>query len=210
MRRFEFQASVAREGELRRWQKRVPPANIFSFVLSGGVGWILLGLAGLYVYDAYLNYHSRFGKATALIDGCPLTARNIILILDNSRSMEGTEGTVKQLRDQLQATGISIGAEEKSQGFGFSTTGPDDNALHTLEQALRNNPSADAIYLFSDFDPTSTPYLPDAENTPGYSRLQELLRQGRRRLYLGTVRMPPPSELVRIARESGGDLIQNK
>src|SRR5262249_49775615 len=171
MRRFEFQASVAREGELRRWQKRVPPANIFSFVLSGGVGWILLGLAGLYVYDAYLNYHSRFGKATALIDGCPLTARNIILILDNSRSMEGTEGTVKQLRDQLQATGISIGAEEKSQGFGFSTTGPDDNALHTLEQALRNNPSADAIYLFSDFDPTSTPYLPDAENTPGYSRL---------------------------------------
>src|SRR5262249_297040 len=151
-----------------------------------------------------LNYHSRFGKATALIDGCPLTARNIILILDNSRSMEGTEGTVKQLRDQMQATGISIGAEEKSQGFGFSTTGPDDNALHTLEQALRNNPSGEGIYLFSDFDPTSTPYLPDAENTPGYSRLQELLRQGRRRLYLGTVRMPPPSELVRIARESGG------
>src|SRR5262245_58752630 len=119
MRRFEFQTSAANEDELRRWQRRTSPAHIFSYALSGGGRWLLLGLASLYAYNAYLNYHSRFAKSTAFIEGHPLTARNIILILDSSGSMRGTEGTIKQLHDRLQAAGISIGAEKNADGFGF-------------------------------------------------------------------------------------------
>jgi hypothetical protein len=208
MRRFDFQASTANEDELRRWQRRTPPAYIFSYALSGSVGWLLLALAGLYVYHAYLNYHSRFGKATAFIEGHALTARNIVLIVDKSNSMAGTEGTIQQLRERLERAGISIRAEEKSEGFGFgvASQGAADNALHHLEAVLQQNPSADAIYLFSDFDPHSN----DSTDEAGYRRLRELLQQGHRRLYLGTVRMEPDPALLAIAKQSGGDLIRSQ
>jgi hypothetical protein len=79
-----------------------------------------------------------------------------------------------------------------------------------LEQALQTHPDVDAIYLFSDFDPTNEPYKSDFNDPAGYARLRDLLRQGRRRLYLGTVRLKPPEPLVRIALESGGDLISSR
>jgi hypothetical protein len=208
MRRFEFQANAANEDEVRRWQTRAHPIHAFGYALGSSLGWFVLGLAALYVYHAYLNYHSQFAKGTAFIEGHALTARNIILIVDKSGSMVGTEERIKQLRERLQRAGISVRAKELSEGFGFgvATQGAADNALNHLEQALRLNPSADAVYLFSDFETHENDLTDDA----GYARLRELFRQGRRRLYLGTVRDAPSPQLIQIARESRGDVIESK
>jgi hypothetical protein len=211
MRRLEFEATSTEE-EVRRWQKQSRLDHPFSGALSASFGWFLIGLAGLYVYHSYLDYHSKFGRPTTFVDGRALTATNVVLLIDNSGSMRGTEQRIQDLRERLQRAGISIGSEKRSDGFGFgvATRGAPENALHYLEEALRENPAADAIYVFSDFDPTSESYPPDESNAAGYARLREILRQRHRRLYLGTVRMLPTEPLIRIARESGGDVIQSK
>jgi hypothetical protein len=205
---------------VRRWQKQsrlVPP---FSSVLGGNIGWFLVGLAGLYVYHSYLNYHSRFGKSTAFVQGKAFAAKNVILLVDESGSMKAhyegneyfpdTEPILQKQLEQLRASGISVGERHRPLGFGFSVVGHQRNALHTLDAALQENPTADAVYLFSDFDPTNVPYEPDYSDSDGYARLRELLRKGHRRLYLGTVRKQPDRKLIQITKESGGDVIQSK
>jgi hypothetical protein len=211
MRRLEFHATSSEE-EVRRWQKQSRLVHPFGGVLSGSVGWFLIGLTGLYVYHSYLDYHSGFGRRTTFVDGRAVTATNIILLIDNSGSMRGTEQRIRDLRERLRRSGISIGSEKRPDGFGFgvATPGARENALSYLEEALRENPAADAIYVFSDFDPTFESYPPDESNPAGYARLREILRQGHRRLYLGTVRNLPSEQLIRIARESGGDVIESK
>jgi hypothetical protein len=212
MRRLEFHARAPDEEEVRRWKKQARLLHPVSSALGGNFGWFLIGLASLYVYHSYLNYHSRFAKPTAFINGKALTATNVVLVIDNSGSMKGTEERITQLRQRLQSAGISVAAEKRSDGFGFGVATPRarDNALYFLEEALRQSPGADAVYLFSDFDPTDRPYEPDFSDIAGYARLRELLQQGRRRLYLGTVRTQPGEELIRIAKESGGDVIESK
>jgi hypothetical protein len=213
MRRLEFHAGAASEDDVRRWQKQSRPIHALSGLLSGGVGWLLVGVASLYVYHSYLNYHSRFGKPTASIDGRAFTASNVIVLVDTSDSMKGTDTILNRHLDQLRNTRVSVGNPSDVKGFGFSTTGPPDNALHVLEQALQKNSAADAIYLFSDFyPPNDAPdaYPPNKDDGAGYERLRKLLQEGHRRLYLGTVRNLPDRQLVRIARESGGNLIESK
>jgi hypothetical protein len=218
MRRLEFHASAASEDDLRRWQTRL--THPLRLALCGATGWFLAGVAFLYVYHAYLNYHSRFGKPVALVEGKAFTAKNVILLVDTSGSMRAhdednkhfpdTEPILQRQLERLQTSGISVGDRFGAQGFGFSVVGDASNGLHSLEAALQRNPNADTIYLFSDFDPTNVPYPPDFSDADGYARLREVLRQGHRRLYIGTVRKQPDRELIRIARESGGDLIESK
>lgn len=212
MRRLEFHASIPSEEDVRHWRRQSHLVHPLSNVLGGALGWFLIGLASLYVYHSYLDYHSRFARPTAFINGKALTATNVVLVIDGSGSMRGTEEKIRQLRERLQSAGISVGAEKRADGFGFGVATPRarDNSLYYLEEALRQDPAADAVYLFSDFDPTNEIYDPDLSDAAGYARLRELLRQRHRRLYLGTVRMPPGEQLIRIAKESGGDVIESK
>ena len=212
MRRLQFRASVPSDEEVRQWKKQSRLMHPFIGALSANVGWLLIAVAGLYVYHSYLNYHSRFARPTAFINGKALTATHVVLVIDGSGSMSGTQDRIRQLRDRLQSAGISVGAESRSDGFGFGVATPRarDNALYHLEEALRQDPAADGIYLFSDFDPTTEVYEPDLSDAAGYARLRELLQQKHRRLYLGTVRMQPGEELIRIAKESGGDVIESQ
>lgn len=152
----------------------------------------------------------------ALVEGKPFAAKSVILLVDASGSMhshnEGgkhfpdTEPILQKQLEKLRASGIFIGDRLSPLGFGFSVSGHTRNALHALEEALRRNPNGDAVYLFSDFDRTNVPYEPDSSDADGYARLSVLLRQGN----LGAVRKQPDPELLRIARESGGDLIESK
>jgi hypothetical protein len=210
MRRFDFRADTLTEEDERHWQRQSRQPRSFNGALGNAAGWVLLGLAAFYVYHSYLNYHSRFGKLTAVINGKTFTAGEVLLLVDASGSMRGTDAMLGRQTDQLRQARVNVSNRYNTDGFGFSVSGPDNNALHGLEQALHNYPAADAIYLFSDFDPTTNPYAPDANDPAGYGRLRDLLRQGHRRLYLGTVRSRPPEPLIRIARESGGDLISSR
>ena len=198
------------EEDERRWERYARPVPAFGNFISGGAGWLLLGLAIVYLNNAYLNYHSRFGRPTAVMNGRRFTGTNVLLLVDTSGSMRGTEAILSNRTTDLQKAGITVANRSNTDGFGFSATGPANNGLHVLEQALQTHPDVDAIYLFSDFDPTNEPYKSDFNDPAGYARLRDLLRQGRRRLYLGTVRLKPPEPLVRIALESGGDLISSR
>lgn len=210
MRRFDFRADTATEEDERRWQRRSRPPGPLSSVWGNGAGWLLVSLAALYVYHAYLDYHSRFGKPTTIINGKAFTATDVVLLIDASGSMRGTETILGRQTDQLQQAHVSVSNRSNTDGFGFSVNGPANNALHVLEQVLQAHPAADAIYLFSDFDPTNERYAPDDDDAAGYQRLRDLLREGQRRLYLGTVRLRPREALIRIARESGGDVISSE
>jgi hypothetical protein len=115
---------------------------------------------------------------------------------------------LKGLINQLKNAGISVDNPVETQGGGFSAAGSEDNSLKKLEAALRENPGADAIFVFSDFTIYTIAW--DEDDAAGYLRLRELLRGGRRRLYLGTVNLKPHEDLITIARDSGGGLIEVK
>src|SRR5260370_25765872 len=107
MRRFDFRADTATEDDVRRWQRQVRSFRPLTNIVSGSAGWILIGLVALYVYHGYLNYHSRFGTPTAVIKGRVFTARNVIVLVDPSGSMRGTEHTLQEHLDELKRVRIS-------------------------------------------------------------------------------------------------------
>jgi hypothetical protein len=207
MRRLEFHAHVLTEKDVRRGQRRSYSLRPFAGRHTSIPGAIFIALAALYVCREYLQYHGRFVSSgyTAVLGDQRFTARNVLLLLDVSFSMGGTKATLDRQIEQMLKAGITIDARSESWGFGFNLADP-YNALNKLEAALRTNPAVDAIYLFSDFDPGALDYSDEA----GYARLRQLLREGRRRLYLGTVRLEPDARLLQIARESRGGLITEK
>jgi len=207
MRHLHFHGYAPSGKNVRRGQRRPSSLRPFAGFPTSIPAAILIALAALYVFREYLQYHNRFVSSgyTAIVAGQKFTARNVLLLLDYSPSMRGKEATLNRQIEQMRKAGIIIIASSESYGFGFNLADP-NNALNKLKEALRANPAVDAIYLFSDFDPGPVDYSDEA----GYAELRELLRQGRRRLYLGTVRDQPEQRLLQIARESGGDLITEK
>ncbi|SRR6266404_1518659 len=208
MRVLEFQIKGLTQDELRRRRKHQESAHVFQRFLAGwSKGARVLIWAALAVAALYILQWSYTPSAT--LNGHVFTGKNVIILEDISPSMrESEERRLTVLINQLKSSGISVDNRAKTQGGGFSATGAEDNSLKTLEQALKENPGADAIFVFSDFTNFDNPW--DRNDAAGYQRLRDLL--GRRRLYLGNVNAnaQPPNELIRIARDSGGDLIEAK
>src|SRR2546425_3353145 len=207
MRVLEFQIKGLTQDELKRRQKRQKPANVFQRFLAGlSTGARVLVWAALAVTALYALQWSY--TPSVMIYGHVFTGKNVIILEDISGSMGETE--VRQLTaliNQLKDSGVSVDNPVTTQGGGFSAAGSEDNSLKKLEGALKANPGADAIFVFSDFTIFDLPW--DGNDAAGYQRLRELLR-GHRRLYLGTVNLPPPDELITIARASRGGLIEVK
>ncbi len=207
MRVLEFQIKGLTQDELKRRRKHQESANVFKRFLAGlSTGARVLVWAALAVAALYILQWSY--TPSVILNGQVFTAKNVIILKDVSGSMGGTEERLQGLINQLKNAGISVDNPVETQGGGFSVAGSDDNSLKKLEKALKENPAADAIFVFSDFTIFGFPW--DGSDAAGYQRLRELLRGGQRRLYLGTVNLQPPDELIRIARDSGGGLIEAK
>jgi hypothetical protein len=164
------------------------------------VVWTTLAFAGLYALD---GTYSLIENDPGMIRSRLVTATNVIILPDDSGSMGDKQEQLQALVSKLKPN--EVNPENKTDGGGFSSTGPANNSLHKLETALRANPAADAVFVFSDFE--FGDYPADVHDDAGFERLRQLLG-GRRRLYLGTVKNQPPEKLIDIARGSGGGLIQ--
>ncbi len=176
----------------RLWRRLAPITQV--------VVWTALAVAGLYALDqTYVVLENDPG----MIRGRLVTASNVIILPDDSGSMGDKQEQLLALVSQLKPN--EVNPENRTDGGGFSSTGPANNSLHKLETALRANPNADAVFVFSDFE--FGDYPADVHDDAGFEQLRQLLG-GRRRLYLGTVKDPPPEKLIDIARRSGGGLIQ--
>ena len=138
----------------------------------------------------------------ANINATQVTSDRVVVLVDSSGSMAGTEQTVQSQLQQLSAAGISIVNRVPVPGFAIASA-DQYSLLDTLLQGLAANPSADAVYVISDFSVND-----DAANdTAAYERLRMALDERGARLYWSTVRGAPPPMYYALARNSGGDVI---
>ncbi|MCH8829565.1 MAG: hypothetical protein IID45_08315 [Planctomycetes bacterium] len=113
--------------------------------------------------------------------------------------------------ETLERSGMKVD-QITVNGFGVKEA-RDDNLLHAIEESLLAKPKPDAIYAFSDFirlDGEGQVLAYWASDDAGWTELERLLETHRVRLYLGTVRDEPVSRLEKIARKSGGGLVDMK
>ena len=176
-------------------------ARISAWLVASGIGVYGIGLLLPNIVAILVGV----GTPGAVIKGKIFIGNHVVVVRDKSGSMRGTEADLNEQIDKLKVSGMTIEVRS-ALGFGVSKTGDRANLLHQIEEALKSTPDLDTIYAFSDFDVANMPAWKSDQD--GYVQLKALLTRHRVRLYLGTVRHPPPSELVVIARESGGGLIE--
>ena len=136
------------------------------------------------------------------INATQITSDRVVVLVDSSGSMTGTEQTVQSQLQQLTNAGISIVNRVPVPGFAIASA-DQYSLLDTLLQGLASNPSADAVYVISDFSVGDEA----ANDTAAYERLRMALDDRGARLYWATVRDTPPPMYHALARESGGDVI---
>ena len=136
------------------------------------------------------------------INATQITSDRVVVLVDSSGSMTGTEQTVQSQLQQLTNAGISIVNRVPVAGFAIASA-DQYSLLDTLLQGLASNPSADAVYVISDFSVGDEA----ANDTAAYERLRMALDDRGARLYWATVRDTPPPMYHALARESGGDVI---
>lgn len=206
MARLVFRIDGVTRGRWRRLRRLSRPSNAGAAI----AGWLAAGVVGLYGLGALVPNMVAVlsGSPSAVIRGELLIAKHVVLIRDISGSMNvpARQENLKNQTERLKASGITVDEGGGALGFGVSVTKDPDNLLHRIEQALGAYPQADAIYAFSDFEITDNGYW--QSDREGHRQLESILAARRVRLYLGTVKYPPPPELLAIARQSGGGLIQ--
>jgi hypothetical protein len=192
-----------------RWERLhrlAHPSNTGVRIMA----WLVVGGISVYGVGVVLPNIAAIvsGSPSAIISGGLFIGKHVVLVRDISGSMNEPmrQENLKHQIDRLKASGMAIDEARGALGFGTSRTTDSNNLLHQVEQALQTYPDADAIYAFSDFEITGAQYW--QSDRDGYLRLETILTDHGVRLYLSTVVNPPPNELVAIARQSGGSLIQ--
>jgi hypothetical protein len=147
------------------------------------------------------------GAVSALQQTTPpadvIRGRDVLVFQDISGSMANTERRMLDELEPLKSYGVDIHQAIGVEGFGVKHDGT-ENFLHVLERAIDGS-KADAVYLFSDFDPFTPEW--DFDDDAGFERLRQILSEHHLRLYLRSVRKQPALRLLSIAHESGGDFI---
>ena len=138
----------------------------------------------------------------ARINATTITADRVVVLVDSSGSMAGTDQTVQSQLQQLSAAGISIVNRVPVPGFAIASA-DQYSLLETLLQGLAANPFPDAVYVISDFSVGDD----TANETAALERLRMALHDRGARLYWSTVRDTPPPMYHALAQDSGGDVI---
>jgi hypothetical protein len=153
------------------------------------------------------------GEPVVYTPGGVIIGRDVVVIRDVSNSMHTAirRDRLQRLIDSLESKRMHT-SQVTANGFGV-TANNSQNLLNAINKAVAENLNIDSFYAFSDFE-----IVPDSEfrraeknywknDGAGYQRLERLLKEGGARLYLGTVKHAPLSELAAIARRSGGGVV---
>lgn len=170
------------------------------------------GILPLAIGFAHLRMDADRDVRTGRVAGQEFRARKVLLLVDESGSMNKWQAPLAAHLAQLDTAGIEISHRVPMMGGGVGATGANKrelgrNLLFSLESGLKDGPQVDAIYVFSDFEPSSQVEWTDSD-AGGYRRLHELVKNAGLRLYVGSVGEPPSGQLTRIATDSRGGVIQ--
>jgi Mg-chelatase subunit ChlD len=196
-----FARSLAEDGVQFEKKPRRPPANPLIAVAAVTI----LGAAVLRSgpRSANLGAGAVGGPMhVAVVHGKEVIGNNVLVLLDNSGSMGGTNAQVQAQLNRLRVSGMSI--ENLVTIPGFSISLADTYAfLGILGTRIAANPSVDTVYVISDFSAGD-----EQANTPAaYRQLTKMVRDRQLRIYWSTVRDRPPPTYYDIARQSGGDVV---
>ena len=186
--RYKGKRKVGAEMVDYDWGVEDVPMDFDSLAMIGTMG----GSGGVIVMDDSVN----MVEALANINATRITADRVVVLVDSSGSMAGTDQTVQSQLQQLSAAGISIVNRVPVAGFAIAST-DQYSLLDTLLQGLAANPSADAVYVISDFSVGDEA----ANDTAAYQRLRMALHDRGARLYWSTVRDAPPPAYFVLARD---------
>jgi len=171
------------------------------------IAWIIVGGLSIYGIGSVLPNMTAIltGKHIIFTNGQPFIGNHVIVVRDESGSMNGKEPSLYALINKLRTSELIV-EPLTTDGFGVSESGSQNNLLHKVKDALNENPLIDTIYAFSDFYDVQDKNWESDQN--GYLQLKTLLTKHNVRLYIGTVQYDPSNELIKIARESGGGFIE--
>ena len=194
MDRLQFRIAGLTRRRVRRFQQLTRPPASQPFPLT------TIGLAakGLILAPLIVVAASGLLEPTPVqvAPGLPIRAREVVVLLDGSGSMGAFVLQTQAALNRLRATGRWDG---NSVGIGGSASG----ILEAITNALANRPSADAVWIVSDFHDGTD--LVTGEDTRRYDQLVRLLLDRRVRLYLSTVSREPPPDQIQAALRSHGN-----
>ena len=144
----------------------------------------------------------------ALIGDVPVRGRHVLFLADDP-----LQNAANARIDLLTRAGMSVEragarnvARRSTGGFVGALNQIDDliaasDAPSRVSQELAQHPDVDAVYVMSNFSGS------DDRDRP--AQLQALIRKNGVRLYLDTADKQPSPELLALAKESGGGVLQS-
>jgi len=147
-----------------------------------------------------LVYYASAGPSLDDIHG-----RRVLVLLDESASMDNTGDATKRQLDALAAHNISVTAPVGTPGYAIRSADGTLSMLQPLQAALADNPNVDTVYFISDFKGGDE----GANDAAGYAQLRRLLAtRGLTLLFCTVDQRPPISQYYQITRDSGGGVIE--
>jgi len=113
---------------------------------------LLLPLVILLVIGVVTTSNHDFASSAraATVSGTDVIGNRVLVLVDDSSSMAGTEAAVQGQLSRLRAAGIEFSNRATVRGFAMSVT--DRYAMvPALAQGLAAHPAIDTVYLVSDF-----------------------------------------------------------
>jgi len=196
--RAEFRANGVDEQNVRRW-RRADRASSWPAIVVLAVGVIV-----------FRDVSSPQAIPEGAIAGPEDAGRfvrgdRILILFDNSGSVTGDANKMRSRAEQIASLRQQhpIAGERTTNGFAIQGAGSSWDMVGPLEEEVARLGGIDTVYFISDFDGTDA----NDDTGGGYSTLIRLLQTNRIRLYLSTVRNPPPLRDAQIAADSGGGVV---
>jgi hypothetical protein len=182
-------------GTRRRLERQLRPPHKPSLLLP----LLVLGVVGAV---ASSNRDLASTARAAMVFGTEVVGDRVLVLVDDSGSMSGTEDAVQAQLTRLRAAGIELSHRTTIPGFALSVT--DSYAVApALIQGMAADRAIDMVYVLSDFSAGDD----QANDAASIALVARLLRERRARVYWASVRDVPAPVYYDVARESGGAVI---